>query len=156
MGRVWNSTIDRNTPLRSRSRMKRTPLNPVNRERKARRYERDFGDYAATIRNLPCCVCGRVPRPPTYSHPHHVRSRGAGGDKRDLVPVCHREHLLIHLMGRESFEARYEISLASIAADLWSQYGTAATPTEEEGTSDSCASTPESEAGSGDSVEEGK
>jgi len=71
--------------------MKRTtPIKRVNPKRKAKRYERNFGDHAGWIRTLPCDDCGR--RGP--SAPSHARRRGAGGDKRAPRPQCRPCHML--------------------------------------------------------------
>lgn len=79
--------------------MKRTPLargpaprrkvgvRKVNKKRAAMKYARNFGEHAATIRELPCEGCGM--RPP--SDPAHAIGRkagGCGGDKTKLVPLC--------------------------------------------------------------------
>lgn len=84
--------LRRKTPLRSRTRLERsTPLRPVNRERRKRLHERNFGPKADWIRSLPCEVSGQ--RPP--SDPAHTRSRGmggCGGDSTDLVPLSREAH----------------------------------------------------------------
>jgi hypothetical protein len=85
--------MKRTGPPERRTELRReTPLAPVNRERKAKRYARDFGAHADWIRSLPCDLCGA--RPP--SDPHHARSRGAGGTARHLVPTCRTCHTEIH------------------------------------------------------------
>ncbi len=98
--------------------MKRSPLNPYNRKRRKKLYEKNFGDYAAIIRAMPCCVCGR--RPP--SDPAHVRSRGAGGTKRDLVPLCRRCHDE-QGHGIKTFQRKHDIDLVALAASLWEEHG---------------------------------
>jgi len=113
VSRVWNSTIERHTPLRQGK-----PLARVNPARKKKLHEKQFGNYAELVRSLPCVVCDRSP-----CDPHHVRSRGAGGDKSDLCPLCRRCHALLHTMGRESFEHRFQLDLEAEAATLWAEYG---------------------------------
>lgn len=71
---------------------RRTPMKRANRARKARLYAINFGEYADVIRGLPCDVCGK----PGPSEPHHARTRGAGGSKRDLLPLCLRCHREAH------------------------------------------------------------
>jgi hypothetical protein len=93
---------------------RKAPLKASNPARKRKRYAEAFGDYADVIRGLPCCVC----QAPPPSDPHHVRSRGAGGTKRDLIPVCRTCHTLIH-----SGHGPDRESLARVAADLWGTYG---------------------------------
>src|SRR5690606_3775495 len=117
--------LTRKTALRSGSHLRRselrreTRIRPVNPARRRARYARDFGAYAETIRALPCSVCGA----PGPSDPHHVRSRGAGGDRRDLVPLCRTHHREYHDVGRRTFEARRGVDLAQVAAELWERYG---------------------------------
>lgn len=84
--------LKRKAPLRSTGKLKRTPLAPVNRRRRAQRHARDFGDHAQRIRVLPCDLCGASPP----SDPHHAKSRGAGGTKRHLIPLCRRDHQRVH------------------------------------------------------------
>ena len=93
-----------------------TRVNPVNRERKAKRNAACFGPQARLCRTLPCVACGR--RPP--SDPHHVLSRGAGGKDADTCSLCRRCHDLLGSIGQETFEKRFGISLevcASYAKD---------------------------------------
>lgn len=101
------------TPL-----IRRTPLAKVNNKRKRKLYAKNFGDYADLIRQMPCVVCGRFD-----CEPHHVKSRGAGGDKSSLVPLDRRCHIMFHAMGKESFERRFMIDLESEAALLWHEFG---------------------------------
>jgi hypothetical protein len=52
----------------------------------------------------------------------HIRSRGAGGDATDLVPLCHKHHSQSHTIGIQTFERRYQIDLTACAATyeyLW-------------------------------------
>jgi hypothetical protein len=48
----------------------------------------------------------------------HVRSRGAGGDSRDLVGLCTRHHAEQHAIGILSFQERYDIDLKAKAEEL--------------------------------------
>ena len=63
----------------------------ANPKRKRRLYERNFGEHAGWIRGLSCANCVRPPP----SDPAHARSRGAGGDRRHLIPLCRRCHRLL-------------------------------------------------------------
>jgi hypothetical protein len=63
---------------------RKTRLSPVNRERRKRLYDRNFGKRADEIRAMRCLFCGDPPP----SAPCHLKSRGAGGDKRVTVPGC--------------------------------------------------------------------
>ena len=76
--------------------------------------EKQFGRKSAWIVSLPCAVCGK--RGP--SDAHHYKSRGAGGDSRHLVPLCHPHHLAIHQAGVHTFYLRYGVDLPIIAAEL--------------------------------------
>lgn len=93
-------------------------MNKVNARRKRRLYHEQFGDYADLIRAMQCIVCDHGP-----ADPHHTKSRGAGGDKSSLIPLCRRCHALLHTMGRHSFEQRFLIDLEAEAALLWHEFG---------------------------------
>lgn len=45
----------------------------------------------------------------------HVRSRGAGGDRRSLVPLCAGHHEELHRRGIETWQSRYGLDLHAIA-----------------------------------------
>lgn len=40
-------------------------------------------------------------------HPHHMRTRGAGGDDLFCVPLCKVHHDMWHKIGRDTFEKKY-------------------------------------------------
>lgn len=67
--------------------VRRTELKKVNRKRRARLYERNFGDYAADVRADRCLGCGANP-PSDPAHAIGRKGGGCGGDKRVLVPLC--------------------------------------------------------------------
>lgn len=96
------------------STLRRTPLRRVNPERRAKLRERQFGPHATRIRALPCCVCGADPP----SDPAHIRSRGAGGTSRDLVPLCRRCHREQHAAGIETFQRDHDVDLVDLATRL--------------------------------------
>ena len=86
------------TPLRRKTSLRaKTKLRPVNRKRRAQKFERNFGAKATWIRSLPCLRC-QLPGDHGVQAAH-VRARGmggCGGDSTDLVPLCdvrgcHRE-----------------------------------------------------------------
>lgn len=107
--------MKRGKPLKRSGWLRRlTPLKQFNRKRRARLYAKQFGEHAETIRELPCCVCGARP-----SDPAHVRSRGAGGTAKDLVPLCRWHHRECHDQGITTFESRHNVDLRSIAEKLW-------------------------------------
>ena len=64
----------------------RTALPRVNRERRAKRFESDFGGkaYLAFIHGHSCAACGVT----GWTVAAHVKSRGAGGKASDIVPLC--------------------------------------------------------------------
>lgn len=79
------------------------------------------------IRRLPCMACvdsdplaaleaikaGESGGP--RSHPHHLRSRGAGGDDtpENVMPLCHVHHREVHAKGLNRFAETY------VAVCLW-------------------------------------
>jgi len=68
-------------------------------------------EHLAYVHSLPCLVCGTLP-----VDAHHVRSKGAGGTWRDLVPLCRIHHSEYHTAGHVTFERRYDLDLVAIAA----------------------------------------
>lgn len=99
---------------RSRKPLARVPMKKRNPVRLAKRRAEEFGADAALIRALPCCVCSA----PGPNHPHHVRSRGAGGKSDSIVALCAEHHEEIHRIGRKSFAEKYEVDLVEEAARL--------------------------------------
>lgn len=75
------------------------------------------GQYAARIRRLPCAVGGTLCD--AAVHAHHVRSVGAGGSERDLVPLCAIHHQELHTIGRWTFLGKYGVDLRVLADSLW-------------------------------------
>ncbi|MCY0986000.1 hypothetical protein OV203_02590 [Nannocystis sp. ILAH1] len=97
----------------------RKPLPARNAARRARLLERNFGERGAAVRDMPCLLAGRGCDGRVEAA--HVRSRGAGGDRRELVPLCSGHHREQHC-GVRTFCARYDINLRAeaerIAAEL--------------------------------------
>lgn len=60
----------------------------------------------AEVRKLPCLGCLKTP-----SHPHHVRSRGAGGDDVaiNLMPLCEQHHRLVHQLGLATVARQFPV-----------------------------------------------
>jgi hypothetical protein len=87
----------------------------VNRERLAWLRELQFGDWAQEIRRMPCAVCSHPPP----NEAHHTRSRGAGGTKKALCPLCIFCHAELHALGAISFNEKYGVDLRQKAAELW-------------------------------------
>lgn len=119
---MGDRAVKRGGPITRYTRLRtKTPLKKVNRARKAKLHERNFGDYADTIRAMPCCICDRY-----GVQASHVKARGMGGcnsDKSSLVPMCARCHRLYHVMGPDSFQARFQVDLEAEAETLWHLYG---------------------------------
>lgn len=112
---VDDSAMMRRTPLKPGPGPKRrTAVKKRNAKRLRETRARQFGPHAERVRALPCCACGA--RPP--SQPHHVKSRGAGGTWRDLVPLCGYCHLIIHAIGAKSFGRAHNVDLAAVAREL--------------------------------------
>lgn len=78
----------------------------MNRTRRARLREEQFGAQAELCRTLPCLVCDRAPEANAsgQSDPAHVVSRGAGGkDRGNVVPLCRKHHMRQHAVGWRRF-----------------------------------------------------
>lgn len=114
-GKAWNSTLRPGGPLK-----RSTPLNRVNRDRKARRKEKDevYGSYHWKIESLFCILsfdtrheCRSFPgRKPIEGH--HVKSVGSGGkDRGNEVPLCPLAHDEVEQIGRKTFEAKWGVNL---------------------------------------------
>lgn len=96
----------------------------ANRARRAKLYERNFGERGDAVREMPCLLlsteeCERE------IEAAHVSARGMGGvkgDRRQLVPLCGRHHRISGRMAPSDFIARYHINLRHeadrIAAEL--------------------------------------
>lgn len=106
--------IKRGKPLkRGGSLVRRTRLRPVNRERKLERYERAYGERGELVRAMPCLLLGNGCWGPIEAA--HVKSRGAGGTCRDLVPLCSRHHAEQHQAGIKTFCKTHDIDLHAAA-----------------------------------------
>lgn len=89
--------------------LRRTKLNPINRERKARLVLQQFGppERRAWIASLPCITCGRRPIPEAPNHNSHIkRTRAAGGGPEDIGSQCWECHHELEQVGRAAFCAR--------------------------------------------------
>lgn len=104
--------------------MKRSPLRRSNPRRRRAAHARDFGERAAIIRTMPCLAAadgrclGRI-------EAAHARSRGAGGDRHHLVPLCTGHHREQHDHGVQTFARKHGLDLLThahrIAAELDAQ-----------------------------------
>ena len=66
---------------------------------------------------IPYCYKRRGYRPGTISDPHHVRSKGAIGqrDECNVVPLCWEHHQGGHSIGWRTFANRYQVCLPAVA-----------------------------------------
>ncbi len=100
------------TPLRNKSRLKRTRLKPRGKNYEKLRIK-NFGIKGNWIKLQPCDVCGqRYPN----SDPHHDPPISLGGKKKDLLPLCRRHHMVRHDIGPTRFNVRYKTNLLERAA----------------------------------------
>ncbi len=121
-------------PKPTRTPKVRKPLRRRNPKRARARQERNFGARAAVVRKMRCSVptlfvcsgcgyqCGTRTPCAGPIEAAHVKSRGAGGDRRDLVPLCQAHHREQHTLGVKGFNEAHSINLrtaaAALAADL--------------------------------------
>ena len=125
--------MKRSQPLKRRSRLRAGGrVKPVNRERKAAAYARNFGAEADAVRAMPCVVDaaktdqrlnvagawredGWCMGPVQAAHVLEARKMGAcGGDRFGLAPLCATHHPEAGERGtsqRAAFEARYGLDL---------------------------------------------
>lgn len=74
------------------------------------------------VRRLPCLACASEASEASVrhaldysgevlSHPHHVRSRGAGGGDvpNNVMPLCHKHHAEIHARGKLDMASKYPV-----------------------------------------------
>ena len=85
----------------------------MNRRRAAERRRENFGERAVYVRGMPCLVGVSCSGPIEAAH---VRSRGAGGTRRDLVPLCQAHHREQHQRGKRSFAESHGLDLEAAAA----------------------------------------
>lgn len=91
---------------------RRGRVNPVNRARRAKRFERNFGAKSFWIREQECVIPGCFDRPVEAAH---TKSRGAGGTSADLVSLCVGHHRESHDFGQKTFCHKYGLDLSAIA-----------------------------------------
>jgi hypothetical protein len=107
------------TPMRRKTGLKqKTPLK--SRRKKPRRTAREIDEaYLDFVRMQPCAVPSCEAKP---VHPHHLKSRGAGGSDYTCIPLCWLHHTEVHTISLTSFESRYSIEMVKINAHLLSRY----------------------------------
>ena len=82
-------------------------------ERRARLFENNFHskERVLFIKSLPCEVTGRMSATVVNAH---MKSRGAGGTYRDIVPLSFDAHRAFDEMPESKFEALYQRTKQSI------------------------------------------
>lgn len=69
--------------------------------------------YLDYVHDQPCAIRGCKRRPTQAAH---ATTRGAGGTWEDLLPLCWKHHAEQHTAGILTFQKRYQINLARVAA----------------------------------------
>lgn len=101
---------------------RRTPVKPVNKERKARVHPAQFGDQARLCRLSPCSVPKCTKRPPydVIEPDHRIHRRGtAGGLDKDCWPLCVFHHRQRHDLELARFEAKHGVSSEVVAGRMF-------------------------------------
>lgn len=74
--------------------------------------------YREWISRRPCCITGKFDYDPDTGErrtdPHHINPRGHGGiatksTDRRCIPLLHELHVEAHVLGRDSFAAKYSL-----------------------------------------------
>lgn len=106
----------RRAPLKQRAPIARSTkrIRP-NKARKARLFVRNYhsDEYREwLVSQYPCSVAGCPNRDVIAAH---AKSKGAGGDWRDLFPLCNAHHSEQHDLGIRTWRAKYAIEPDIIA-----------------------------------------
>jgi hypothetical protein len=124
--------LQRKTPMKRGGPLRRkTWLTPVNRKRRKKMHERNFGERAKLVREMPCLA---APKDWSFDEHNgherqcswpiqaaHVKARGmggCGGDRRQLVPLCAKHHAEAgerNTSQRAAFEERHGLDLQAEA-----------------------------------------
>lgn len=105
--------------------LKRSRINPYNKERRKKKFKRNFGseERVKLIKKMTCVVPSCSKR---NCHNAHVKARGMGGakgDKNDIVPLCPKHHREQEKLGNKDFEKEYDINLLDEAARITTLLG---------------------------------
>lgn len=85
-------------------------------------------DFRRWISRLPgCCACGGIgplhEDGLRYLHPHHVKTRGAGGkDLSNLLGLCWKCHSEVHSLGLFRWQTKHKIDAQGTAEMLFDLY----------------------------------
>ena len=93
--------------------LRRTPIRRTNPARKRERYQRNYGERGAAVRLMQCLLAGQdeCDRPIEAAHASARGMGGVKGDRRQLVPLCGRHHMISGRMAPSDFIAKYQINL---------------------------------------------
>ena len=111
------------TPLK-----RKTPVRKVNAVRRAKMFQRNFDGgigHSTWIRAHKCILCETMrvkQRTPTQAA--HVKSRGAGGDWRQLVPLCFAHHGEQGRLGNVRIFYSYGVDMHAAAPRLVDEHET--------------------------------
>jgi hypothetical protein len=102
---------------------RKVPLLRVNRERRAREWERSYGseERVSWVRSLPCSVpgCNRRMSENAHVSPEGDPSgMGRKGDARQIIPLCAPHHMEFHRAGQRTFNDTHRIDVDLIAAAI--------------------------------------
>ncbi len=78
-------------------------------------------NYLKHVRAYPCIVCGCI-----HTQAHHVKTVGSGGSDTFAVPLCVFCHREIHVIGRDTFQKKYNINIYQelfMVARSWIEVG---------------------------------
>lgn len=89
-------------------------LKKVNQSRHDKNFVKYYGslERVEIIKNTPCVICSALP-----SDNVHVVSKAAGGNYKDIVPLCRKHHLESHQIGTLTFSEKYNIDLIALAEE---------------------------------------
>lgn len=84
--------------------------------RQSKRFRKHYYSeaYVLAIKAMHCLSCRKRP-----CHAHHVKTKGAGGTYRDLVPLCPKHHMELHNSGRKTFAAGHSVNLTEQAERIY-------------------------------------
>ena len=113
------------SPIKRRSAIKRgvKRVNPVNRSRRDREYERTYGsvERVAWVKTQRCVISGELADDIDNMH---AKGDGAGrkADYIWIVPARRKFHREAHRIGVKSFQAKYGVDLIQLAEETQRQW----------------------------------
>ena len=90
--------------------LRRTRIKKVNPKRRKELFKRNFHskERVEKINNMSCSVIGCKNKNIANAH---MKSRGAGGDYKSIIPLCHQHHQEEHQIGNGVFLRKYGINV---------------------------------------------